>query len=35
MMINGDVVNDSASHKERGSFVNYVLEKMARNRQTA
>ena len=27
MMINGDVVNDSASHKERGSFVNYVLEK--------
>ena len=27
MMINGDMVNDSASHEERGSFVNYVLEK--------
>ena len=25
MMINGSIVNDSASHKERGSFVNYVL----------
>lgn len=27
MMINGNMVNDSASHEERGSFVNYVLEK--------
>ena len=27
MMINGDMVNDSASHEERGSFVNYVLQK--------
>ena len=27
MMINGDMVNDSASHEERGSFVNYVLGK--------
>ena len=27
MMINGSMVNDSASHGERGSFVNYVLEK--------
>ena len=27
MMINGEMVNDSASHDERGSFVNYVLEK--------
>ena len=27
MMINGDMVNDSASHEERGTFVNYVLEK--------
>ena len=27
MMINGDMVNDSASHEEHGSFVNYVLEK--------
>ena len=27
MMINGDMVNDSASHEERGSFVNYVLAK--------
>ena len=27
MMINGEMVNDSASHEERGSFVNYVLEK--------
>lgn len=27
MMINGNMVNDSASHGERGSFVNYVLEK--------
>lgn len=26
MMINGDLVNDSADHKERGSFVNYVLD---------
>ncbi len=26
MMINGDLVNDSANHKERGSFVNYVLD---------
>ena len=25
MMINGDIVNDSASHKTHGSFVNYVL----------
>ena len=27
MMINGDMVNDSASHEEYGSFVNYVLDK--------
>ena len=27
MMINGDMVNDSASHEEHGSFVNYVLGK--------
>ena len=27
MMINGDMVNDTASHEERGSFVNYVLDK--------
>ena len=27
MMINGDMVNESAAHDERGSFVNYVLEK--------
>ena len=27
MMINGNMVNNSASHEERGSFVNYVLEK--------
>ena len=27
MMINGNMVNDSASHGERGSFINYVLEK--------
>ena len=27
MMINGEMVNDSANHDERGSFVNYVLEK--------
>ena len=27
MMINGDMVNDSASHEEHGSFVKYVLEK--------
>lgn len=27
MMINGSMVNDSASHGERGSFVNYVLER--------
>ena len=27
MMINGDMVNDSASHEEHGSFINYVLEK--------
>ena len=27
MMINGNMVNDSASYGERGSFVNYVLEK--------
>ncbi len=27
MMINGNMVNDSASHEEYGSFVNYVLGK--------
>ena len=27
MMINGNMVNDSASYGERGSFINYVLEK--------
>ncbi len=27
MMINGSMVNDSANHKERGSFINYVLGK--------
>ena len=27
MMINGNMVNDSASHEARGGFVNYVLEK--------
>lgn len=27
MMINGDMVNDSANHEDRGSFINYVLEK--------
>lgn len=27
MMINGNIVNDSASHENRGSFINYVLEK--------
>ena len=27
MMINGNMVNDSVSHEEYGSFVNYVLEK--------
>ena len=27
MMINGDMVNDSASHEEHGGFVNYVLAK--------
>ena len=26
MMINGSLVNDSASYKERGSFINYVLD---------
>ena len=25
MMINGDIVNDSASHEDRGTFINYVL----------
>ena len=25
MMINGDVVNDSANYKEKGTFINYVL----------
>ena len=25
MMINGSIVNDSVNHKERGSFINYVL----------
>ena len=25
MMINGNIVNDSASHDDRGSFINYVL----------
>lgn len=27
LMINGPLVNDSASHEERGSFIHYVLEK--------
>ncbi len=27
MMINGEMVNDSASHVENGSFVNYVLDR--------
>ena len=27
MMINGEMVNESANHDERGSFVNYVLQK--------
>ncbi len=27
MMINGDIVNDSARHEARGSFINYVLGK--------
>ena len=27
MMINGDMVNESASHEEHGSFINYVLAK--------
>ena len=27
MMINGNIVNDSASHEDRGSFINYVLGK--------
>ena len=27
MMINGSMVNDSANHEERGSFINYVLKK--------
>ena len=27
MMINGSMVNDSANHEERGSFLNYVLGK--------
>ena len=27
MMINGSMVNDSANHEERGSFINYVLGK--------
>ncbi|MXY28806.1 DUF1553 domain-containing protein, partial [Candidatus Poribacteria bacterium] len=27
MMINGSIVNDSANHADRGSFVNYVLGK--------
>ncbi len=27
MMINGNMVNDSANHEDRGSFINYVLEK--------
>ena len=27
MMINGSVVNDSANHEDRGSFINYVLER--------
>ncbi len=27
LMINGNMVNDSASHEEYGSFVNYVLER--------
>lgn len=27
MMINGGIVNDGASHEERGSFIHYVLEK--------
>ena len=26
MMINGNLVNDSADHKERGTFINYVLD---------
>lgn len=26
MMINGSLVNDSANYKERGSFINYVLD---------
>ena len=27
MMINGSIVNDSANHEDRGSFINYVLER--------
>ena len=27
MMINGSMVNDSANHEERGSFIHYVLKK--------
>ena len=27
MMINGSMVNDSADTKERGSFLNYILDK--------
>ena len=27
MMINGNIVNDSANHEDRGSFISYVLGK--------
>ena len=33
MMINGGIVNDSASHEERGSFIHYVLEKWREPRE--
>ncbi len=33
MMINGSLVNDSANHVERGSFINYVLEKWREPRE--
>ena len=33
MMINGGIVNDSASHEKRGAFVNYVLGKWREPRE--
>jgi hypothetical protein len=33
MMINGSLVNDSGSHKERGSLINYILKTQSAKRE--